>query len=247
MQSLYKNGFEHIYDEMYQSFIDYNDEFTFYNKIVEKHQKKKVLEIGCGSGNLAKRFLDAKTDYTGLDLSQNMIDLCKKRNPNGNFINADVTNFKLDTTVDIALITGRTTSFLLTNNDVSKALKSILNNLNKDGILCFDFIDASRFLKEIKGGKAIVHQASFNHKNYNRESFLKETTQDNFMFSWDATYYENKINKSNIIAKDVSVVRAFTKNEWQLLLYLNDFEVLEFIDRKSYFFDTYVVVAKKMS
>lgn len=247
MQSLYKNGFEHIYDAMYQSFIDYDDEYSFYTKIIQKHNKEKILEIGCGSGNLAKRFIQAKTEYLGLDLSNDMIKLCQKRNPNGNFINADVTNFKLNTTVDMALITGRTTSYLLTNTDVSKALKSIIINLNKDGILCFDFIDASRFLKEIKGGKTIVHQASFNHKNYIRKSFLKETIQDNFMFSWDANYYENKINKSNIIAKDTSVVRAFTKNEWQLLLYLNDFEVLEFIDRKSYFFDTYVVVAKKMS
>jgi SAM-dependent methyltransferase len=232
---------------MYQTFIDYDDEFSFYNNIIQKHHKEKVLEIGCGSGNLANRLINDQIDYTGLDLSSDMIALCKKRNPIGYFIHGDVTNFKLDTKVDIALITGRTTSYLLTNTDVTNALKSISYNLNKDGVLCFDFIDATRFFKEIKGGKEIVHQANFKHKNYIRESFLKESTQDNFMFSWDATYYEDKINESNIITKDSSVVRAFTKNEWELLLYLNNFEVLEFMDRKSYFFDTYVIVAKKIS
>jgi len=29
MQSLYSNGFEKIYDAMYQTFIDYDDEFDF--------------------------------------------------------------------------------------------------------------------------------------------------------------------------------------------------------------------------
>ena len=246
MQSLYKNGFEHIYDAMYQTFNDYDDEFTFYTTIIQKYHKQHVLEIGCGTGNLAKRFIDAQTVYTGLDLSRDMIDLCKKKNTGGNFVIGDVTNFNLDTTVDIALITGRTTSYLLTNSDVSNALKSIASNLNENGMLCFDFIDATRFFKEIKGGKKEIHQASFKNKEYYRESFLKETTQNNFMFQWDATYYEDKIDASTVITKDSSVVRAFTKDEWGLLLYLNGFEVLEFIDRKSYFFDTYVVVAKKM-
>lgn len=246
MQSLYTNGFEYIYDAMYQTFIDYDLEFAFYNSIKEKYHKKYALELGCGSGNLAKHFIEADSYYIGLDLSEDMIALSSTKNPKGKFVQGDITNFTIDKKVDLALITGRTTSYLLTNNDVSNALKSIAHNLDKNGILCFDFIDASRFFKEIKGGKKVKHTANLNGKYYYRESYVKETAQNNFMFSWDATYYEDKIDASTIITKDASIVRAFTKDEWELLLYLNGFEVLEFIDRKSYFFDTYVVVAKKM-
>jgi SAM-dependent methyltransferase len=246
MQSLYTDGFEHIYDAMYQTFIDYDAEFMFYNAIKEKHAKKQILELGCGSGNLARKFIQAEVDYTGLDLSEAMVTLSCEKNPKGTFIQGDITNFSLDKKVDFTIITGRTTSYLLTNEDVSNALKSIADNLEKDGILCFDFIDASRFFKDIKGGKKVEHSATLNGKQYYRESYLKETTQNNFMFSWDAVYYQDNMDASNIITKDASVVRAFTKEEWELLLYLNGFKVLEFIDRKSYFFDTYVVVAKKM-
>ncbi len=247
MQSLYKNGFEHIYDEMYQTFINYSDEYLFYNSIREKYHKEYVVELGCGSGNLAKHFIEAGFDYTGLDLSQDMINLSKNRNPKGDFIQGNITNFSLNKKVDLALITGRTTSYLFTNADINNALSSISKNLNNDGILCFDFIDAARFFKEIKGGKKVVHTAYFNEKEYSRESFLKETTEDNFMFQWDASYYEKAENTTTLITKDSSIVRAFTKEEWKLLLYLNDFELLEMIDRKSYAFDTYVVVAKKLS
>ena len=36
-----------------------------------------------------------------------------------------------------------------------------------------------------------------------------------------------------------------TLNEIELFLYMKGFEILEVIDRKTYAFDTYVIVAKK--
>ena len=74
---------------------------------------------------------------------------------------------------------------------------------------------------------------------------MKNNDLDNFMFNWDAIYYQKTNSDPIKLTEDKSVVRAFTKNEWELFLYLNDFTLLEFIDRKSYAFDTYVVVAKK--
>lgn len=245
MQSLYKNGLEFIYDEMYQTFIDYEDEFNFYSNIIDRHHKKSVLEIGCGTGNLAKHFINSHIDYIGLDLSTEMINLSQKKNPGGKFVTGNIINFELNMKVEAAIITGRTTSYLLDNSSVYAALKSIYNSLNKNGIICFDFIDANRFLVAIKNGKKIRHDASFNDKHYYRESFMYRNQLENFMFNWDAEYYERKLNESVKLATDKSVVRAFTKNEWELFLSLSDFKVLEFIDRKSYAFDTFVVVAQK--
>ena len=46
-----------IYHEMYQSIFDYKKEFQFYNRWLKKYKVHRVLEIGCGSGNLAPYFL----------------------------------------------------------------------------------------------------------------------------------------------------------------------------------------------
>jgi SAM-dependent methyltransferase len=247
MKSLYTNGFEHIYDDMYQTFINYEEEFNFYSTILIQHNKKSVLEIGCGTGHLAKYFLSSNIEYTGLDLSQEMISVSKKRNPTGTFINKDVTSFKLDNKIDAVIITGRTTSYFLDNQTVTDALNAIHTNLKKDGVLCFDFIDASRFFLEIKGGKSISHQATIDKKHYVRESYIKENTSlNNMMFDWDAKYYKTEGNRKTLLTTDTSTVRAFTKNEWELLLALNNFKLIAFIDKKSYAFDTYVVVAKKI-
>lgn len=246
MQSLYSQGFEIIYDEMYQTFIDYKEEYRFYSAILKRHQKNDVLEIGCGSGNLASHFIKNNFNYTGLDYSLDMIRLCKSKNSKNEFIKADMTNFNLKNKKESAIITGRTSSYLLTNLAVKNCLKSIHKNLKKNGVLCFDFIDASRFFKEIKEGKKVKHTATFHQKEYKRISFFDTNTSENFMFTWDAKYYEIKEDRNILIAEDTSEVRAFTKNEWELFLYLNNFELIEFIDRKSYAFDTYVVVAKKL-
>ena len=246
MQSLYRNGLEYIYDAMYQTFIDYDDEFDFYSSIIKKHHKKNVLEIGCGTGNLAKRFINYNFEYTGLDLSEDMINLSKLKNPTGTFIQGDINYFNLEEPVESAIITGRTTSYLLTNKAINDALKAIHKNLKKEGLLCFDFIDANRFFKEIKGGKKVNHQVLFNNKNYLRESYFNTNTSDNFMFDWASKYYKVNEGVKELIAEDNSEVRAFTKNEWELFLELNNFKLIEFIDRKSYAFDTYVVIAKKI-
>jgi SAM-dependent methyltransferase len=247
MQSLYSNGFEHIYDLMYQTFINYNDEYLFYSKILDTYNKSNVLEIGCGSGNLAKLFINSHINYSGLDLSNDMIKLSENKNPKGNFIQGDITNFKHSKKTDSIIITGRTSSYLITNNDIYKALKSIYNNLNTGGILSFDFIDAKRFFPEIKDGKNVKHSATVKKVNYSRESFMKPNKElDNFMFNWEATYYkiENGVKKK--IIDDNSTVRAFTINEWELFLELSNFKLLDIIDRKSYAFETYVIVAQKI-
>jgi len=246
MQSLYSNGFEAVYDEMYQTFIDYKKEYDCYSKILLKHNKKQLLEIGSGTANLAKYFIDNNFDYLGLDYSQDMVNLAKNKLKKDCFLQGDMRSFTLKKTVESIIITGRTSSYLLSNIDLNNALKSIHKNLNKDGILCFDFIDANRFIMSIKGGKHIKHNASFNSKHYHRDSFLYPTTSDNFMFQWDSKYYETTQLKKELIAEDNSEVRVFTKNEWELFLHLNDFELLEFIDKPAYMFDTFVVVAKKI-
>jgi len=246
MQSLYSNGFEEIYDKMYQTFINYNEEYHFYNTILKKYKKNSVLEIGCGTGNLAQLFIKNEFDYIGLDYSQDMINLASNKNPNGLFKQGDMKDFNIKKPTESIIITGRTSSYLLSNKDVYDALNASYNNLDTDGILCFDFIDANRFFKKIKDGKNMTHKALFDDKKYERDSYINTNTSNNFMFDWHSKYFEIVGSDKVLIAEDDSEVRAFTKNEWELFLYLNNFKLLEYIDRSSYAFDTYVVVAQKI-
>ena len=245
MANLYDGKMAAIFDAMYQTFIDYDEEYQFYNRLIVALNCKTLLEIGSGTGNLAKRFQENNQDYIGLDYSQSMIAIAKERNKNGTFLHGDMREFELEKPVDCILITGRSTSYLITNEDINNTFGSIYKNLNKGGILIFDFIDANRFIPFTKENEIILHEAEYEKVKYYRDSNWKTTSSENFMLEWTAQYYTLKNDEKEIIADDFSTVRVFTLNEIQLFLYLNDFEIIKTIDRKTYAYDTYVIVARK--
>jgi len=246
MANLYDGKMAAIYDAMYQTFVDYDEEYAFYNKLIQENEASSVLEIGSGTGNLAKRFAENNQNYQGLDYSDDMIAIAKERNKNCSFTQGDMRDFKLNTLFDAILITGRSTSYLITNDDVNRTFDSIYKNLNDNGVIIFDFIDANRFIPFTKENPIITHEAKYENINYIRESHWDTNNSlENFMLEWTAQYYTFVNGEKEIIENDFSTVRVFTLNEIQLFLYLNNFEIIKTIDRKTYAYDTFVIVAKK--
>jgi SAM-dependent methyltransferase len=245
MTNLYDGKMAAIFDAMYQTFIDYDEEYQFYNHLIKENNCKSILEVGSGTGNLAKRFQQNNQEYIGLDYSQSMIAIAKVRNKGCTFIHGDMRQFELEKPVDSILITGRSTSYLTTNEDVNSTFESIYKNLTENGILIFDFIDANRFIPFTKENQVIIHKAEYDGILYYRNSNWKTTSSENFMLEWTSQYYTLKNDEKEIIADDFSTLRVFTLNEIQLFLYLNNFEIIKTIDRKTYAYDTYVIVARK--
>lgn len=247
MESLYEGQMAKIYEIMYQTFINYDEEFDFYKKLIEKYNGHSTLEIGAGTGQLACRFTKENFKYTGLDYSADMLQLAQKRCPNTNFIHADMRNFTLETPVDSIIMTGRTSSYIITNQDFYLTLDAIHKNLKNNHYLIFDFIDANRYIPFILKNKDIEHKAITKNKTYSRIGNWYLTENDNFLLNWKAEYYLEINAKKEFIQKDCSTVRVFTKDEITLFLNIKGFEVVELIDRKTYAYDTYVVIAKKIN
>ena len=245
MGNLYKNLSE-VYEMMYQTFINYDEEFEYYSNKLKKDTALSIVELGCGTGNLAKRFITNGYNYTGLDLNIEMLGIAKRKNPVARFIEADMRNFQLAEKKDTCIIAGRTISYLLTNADVLMCLNSINSNLNKGGIVCFDCIDASTFIPAIKNGKQITHQAGFDGRKFHRESYWSVNESQSSSFNWHSVYFEaDKMGKSQKIGEDNSTIRSFTKEDMCIFLELCNFTVKEIEDRPSYAFDTFVIVAQK--
>ncbi len=56
-------------------------------KLLSKHaiHDGKVVDLGCGSGVWARMLVDAGYDIHGVDISADMIDICRERVPEGHF------------------------------------------------------------------------------------------------------------------------------------------------------------------
>jgi SAM-dependent methyltransferase len=244
MSALYKS-LSTVYEAMYQTFINYEEEYIFYSGLLAKYNAYSVLEMGCGTGHLAQHFIKNNFNYKGLDSSEEMLLIAQKNNPKGVFIKGAMQSFNLDAKVDASIITGRTISYLLTNENVATTFYSIHRNLNPSGIVCFDCIDANKFIPFIYPEKEVIHKASFENKKYQRNSIWKANFNEGFTCDWTSTYYEeNEKGKLDKIGEDFEMARAFTKDEMVLFLELANFEVKEIMERPSYFFDTFVIVAQ---
>lgn len=68
------------------------DEFKIFKKFV---RGKKIIDIGCGNGRDAEMFVKSKFDYTGIDISKNMLKIAKARVKKAKFKQMNFYNIRL--------------------------------------------------------------------------------------------------------------------------------------------------------
>jgi ubiquinone/menaquinone biosynthesis C-methylase UbiE len=233
-----------LYHKMYQSFIDYDQEYAFYRDLVINAGGHSVLEIGCGTGQVAKRFISEGYDYTGIDISNEMLNIARETLPAEHFHLMDMREIALDKQFDVVLITARSISYLITNTDVLSAFRSIQKVCKPGGFLIFDFIDAKTFIPQIQKGDTVVHEVTIEGEKYKRESIYTLQIVNNWLWTWQSTFLKEVNGTFTLIGKDDATLRAFTADEISILLALTGFVLNDLIDRKVYAFDTKVVIAQ---
>jgi SAM-dependent methyltransferase len=227
-----------VYHEMYQHVFDYDKEFSFYDSILKKNNCKKILEVGCGSGMLARRFLKNGYDYLGLDLSREMLDIARSEINSDSFIQCDMRSLSFDQQFDSVLITGRSIAYLTENLDIIITLSGVHNSLKDNGLLVFDLFEANGIFDNFNDFEQNIEH---NNKKIRRISKLKKNLKTGWTYDWYAKYIiEDDGNVSEF--EDLTTLRAFTKDEIQLFLKLTDFKLKEIIDAGKAF----TIIAEKI-
>jgi SAM-dependent methyltransferase len=165
LNKLYFKYLSQIMDDFYIETFHYNGYDNINTNFIKYNKKKnpKILELGCGNGNLATliKYKYPEANITGLDFSPEMIDLCKnldeinlnaskqqdeeiievtkkedqaKTIPIFNtLIRKDIANLDLDKKFDYILSRG----FFNYQSDLDKALEKASKLLEKDGHMIF--------------------------------------------------------------------------------------------------------------
>jgi SAM-dependent methyltransferase len=214
-----------VYHEMYQSIFNYKEEFELYNKLLRKYGCSAMLELGCGSGNLAAYFANGDYSYTGADLSEGMLAIARENNPGKRFLHKDMRNLDMVEEYDSVLITGRSFTYMRTNEDVNRCLSSVNRALMPGGILAFDNFNAREIFLDF--WPHIEQESEVNGKTYKRISNNTMNMENGWTWNWDATYIIEEKDKEPMVIEDKSILRAFTEDEIRLFLEFNGFEVLE--------------------
>ena len=233
-----------LYHKMYQSFIDYDEEYQFYKALLDKNGSNNILEIGCGTGQLARRFLADGYGYTGIDVSMPMLEYARKELPSHHFHQMDMREITLPSTFDGVIITARSISYLLSNADVMATFRSVKNVIKNGGVLIFDFIVAKNFIPSINSNEVILHEVVIDNVRYKRESVFERRIDTSWNWIWKSTFMKEGKTGYQPIGFDEAELRAFTEDELEIFLTLTGFKILQALDRKVYAFNTKVIVAQ---
>ena len=137
MENLYKNT-AWLYDLDNRDIV--NDDIPFYIEYAKARQGP-VLELGCGTGRVAMALAAEGSDVTGLDLSEDMLDVFRKKLADRpeiadkvTLVHGNIANFKLGRKFNMIIVPFRVFQLLTDDDDADKALVCIREHLADDGI-----------------------------------------------------------------------------------------------------------------
>ncbi len=154
------NKMASIYQDKFMDLSLYKETYDYICNAVTT-PKAKLLEIGCGPGNITKYLLSKRPDFDilGIDIAPNMIELAKANNPTARFAVMDTRKIQTLTTKYDAIIGGFCLPYL-SPAEADELVGHCYDLLNGNGLIYLSFVegesDQSGF-KESSYGRVYFH------------------------------------------------------------------------------------------
>lgn len=126
---------------------DYSDT-PYVDKFLNYLEGKKVLDIGCGVGNLTKYIMDKGFNVEGIDLSKEMLNIAKQKYSDIKFYEMNMKEITLSKKYDGIMLAY--SLFHLTKKEVIEVLPKYYNLLNNNGkiLLILQYGQGERIVDE---------------------------------------------------------------------------------------------------
>ena len=124
---------------IYDAFDGAREDLDAYLAIIEEFGADRILDIGCGTGNLAVLLAGRGHTVAGIDPAAESLEVAKSKDPTGKitWIHGDGTKApKLN--FDLAVLTGNVAQVFLTPEDWASTLGGIHDALRPEGYLVFE-------------------------------------------------------------------------------------------------------------
>ena len=140
MSAPFGAGYSQAYDALYQD-KDYAAECDLIERLISGagNSVRRILDLGCGTGNHAIPLIARGYDVTGVDRSADMLALAvAKSGDRGKFVTGDVRDLRLGTTFDAVLMMFAVLGYQTEDADVAAALATARRHLDPGGVFLFD-------------------------------------------------------------------------------------------------------------
>ena len=137
-EQLYKK-YAKFYDKVYSK-KKYDAEVKFINSVVKnfKVKGKNLLDMACGTGTHAKRFVADRFQVTGVDVNSEMLKIARKKTKKASFVEDSMQSFKSKKKFDVITCLFTAINYNKNISELKSTIKNLSNLLNKGGIVIFD-------------------------------------------------------------------------------------------------------------
>jgi cyclopropane fatty-acyl-phospholipid synthase-like methyltransferase len=146
-------GWAPFYDAMRG---DQTEPVAFVRGLIEKHHPaaKTLLELGCGTGSVLEQLQDRYT-VTGIDLSEQMLRIARKKLPHARLLRRDVTTAELGETFDVVVCVADVVNHLRPFRKWEALFARAHRHLADRGIFVFD-MNTQLHLSELAAGPPVT-------------------------------------------------------------------------------------------
>ncbi len=116
----------------------------------------RILDLCCGTGQMAGRLTEAGYKVTGLDNSKEMLAFAKRNAPLAGFVESNAENFALPEQMHGVISLYDSLNHLMTEERLLSAFASVFAALKPGGLFLFDLNIEEGYLKGWKGSWSIV-------------------------------------------------------------------------------------------
>lgn len=186
---MYKN-LSLVYDRLMD--VDYTTYTKIINEELINRKDLKILDLGCGSGNLIKT-LKNYGDVYGVDSSVEMLALAKNKEPDTHYFNIDLLEIKnIGEKFDLIISAFDVFNYLDDICEVKKAFQEVYNCLNSNGKFIFD-MHTPKKIKYFLNNQPFVYEdeeISYLWFTYATENYLEVESEITFFVKQKNDFYK---------------------------------------------------------
>ncbi len=230
MTDIFGESFADAYDIVYGD-KDYSAESEAVHRLIARHcpgPSKKLIDIGCGTGRHAAKLSERGFDVVCVDRSAAMLARAKQAIPerhdrNVAFVEADMRELALGREHDVAVSLFNVLGFMLGNDDLLAAFRSIRAQVRRDGI----------FIGEVWFGPAVIASPPEERRKeiqIERGRIVRASTTEHSTFAQTCSVSiiteRHEVEKPTIRTEETQCVRYFYPLEIDLALRATGFHLL---------------------
>jgi len=128
-----------------------NTDYSCWHRIIRENAPqadagKKIIELGCGTGNILKEYKDRYSVY-GVDISSRMLAQAREKIPGGTFYCTDMVSFSTREKFDLALCLFDTINHVLDVSKWNDFFQNVASCLSSEGVFILDANTTQRLIE----------------------------------------------------------------------------------------------------